>query len=260
MFRGFDVKIATYDEYHYRKGLEIFSSNEAKVTETLQQFIGIDGVINGSDLQNNWFKNINSHIFISHSHQDKELAIALAGYLYEKFELLCFVDSCVWGYCDKLLKQLDNKYCRNDDGKSYNYELRNFSTTHVHMMLSTALNMMIDKSESIFFINTPNSLISSEITAHTYSPWIYSELSTSKIIRKITPKRHLISENRTFSTKEELENLNESLKIKYRVDLREYVELSETEIIEWAENKVATPEEALDNLYEKKPPKRRLTI
>lgn len=53
------------------------------------------------------------------------------------------------------------------------------------MMLSVALMKMIDKSESMFFYNTPSSFKQSSIITNgsTYSPWIYHELQTSKIIR-----------------------------------------------------------------------------
>lgn len=78
--------------------------------------------------------------------------------LYDEFKLTAFVDSCVWGYCDDLLKQIDNEYCKKKDGKTYDYELRNYTTSHVHMMLSTALIEMIDNTECIMFYNTPSSV------------------------------------------------------------------------------------------------------
>lgn len=56
------------------------------------------------------------------------------------------------------------------------------------MMLSTALNNMIDSTECLFFLNTPNSIsLSNEITNEqkfTYSPWLYSELTTASIVEK----------------------------------------------------------------------------
>ena len=62
------------------------------------------------------------------------------------------------GYCDDLLRQIDNEHCKKEDGKTYDYNLRNYTTSHVHMMLSTALTEMIDKTECIMFYNTPNSV------------------------------------------------------------------------------------------------------
>lgn len=57
-----------------------------------------------------------------------------------------------------MLRQIDDKYCRNKTGDTYNYDRRNYSTSHVHMMLSTALTEMMNISECIMFFNTPNSV------------------------------------------------------------------------------------------------------
>ena len=53
------------------------------------------------------------------------------------------------------------------------------------MMLSIALSNMIDECESVFLLNTPQSIslednINKEQTS---SPWIYNELSIANIIR-----------------------------------------------------------------------------
>ena len=140
MYRGFNVTKKSYDEHHYQVGLELFNSIKNSTIEKLDKYIGINGVINGSDLENDWFGDIDAHIFISHSHIDEKLAISLAGYLFEKHKIKCFVDSCVWEYSNILLRQIDNKYCKNIDSDTYNYDTRNYSTSHVHMMLSCALN------------------------------------------------------------------------------------------------------------------------
>jgi hypothetical protein len=52
-------------------------------------------------------------------------------------------------------------------------------------MLNTALTKLIDKTECLFFINTPHSITSENtIRDKTNSPWIYSELVISELIRK----------------------------------------------------------------------------
>jgi hypothetical protein len=254
MYRGFNVTLNTYDEYFYKVGLELFKELENMTIKQLDKYVGINGVINGSELQNDWFREIDSHIFISHSHTDAKLAIALSGYLYTQHKVKCFVDSCIWGYSNNLLKEIDDKYCKNPNNNTYNYETRNFSTSHVHMMLSSALNKMIDKCESLFLINTPNSLETSDIQKETYSPWIYAEILTSKLIEKKVPLRHLrIGLERKKETFSKAENLNESLKIKYKLDLDHLTDLSEEEIISWCSISTKNPENALDNLYKYKP-------
>jgi hypothetical protein len=262
MYRGFNVTIKTYDEFHYKIGLKMFNEMRDSTIKQLDKYVGVNGVINGSELENDWFSEIDSHIFVSHSHTDEKLAIALAGYLFEKHKIKCFVDSCVWGYSNELLKQIDNRYCKNTENNTYNYDTRNFSTSHVHMMLSASLNKMIEKCESLFLINTPNSIETSDILKETYSPWIYSEILISKLIEKKIPPRHLrVGLERRVETFSKAENLNENLKIKYKLDLDHLVDLSEHEIISWGIIPSDTPEKALDILYHHKPaPQKQLIL
>lgn len=140
------------------KGNEIFEKHEEEVQDCLSRYITEDGIINGSDLKEHWFSISEKDIFISHSHKDINKVKAFAGWIYETFGLEAFIDSCSWGYCDDLLRKIDNRYCYNTKTKTYNYKLRNYTTSHVHMMLSTALTEMMDKTECIIFFNTPNSI------------------------------------------------------------------------------------------------------
>lgn len=71
--------------------------------------------------------------------------------LHDCFGLEAFIDSCSWGYCDDLLNKIDKKYCYDSKKKTYDYHLRNYTTSHVHMMLSTALAEMMDNTECIIF-------------------------------------------------------------------------------------------------------------
>ncbi|MBC1888116.1 hypothetical protein HCA63_07115 [Listeria booriae] len=58
------------------------------------------------------------------------------------------------------------------------------------MMLSTALNDIINQTECLFFLNTPESLSVNESTnKKTNSPWIYSELKTASIVRRVHPRK-----------------------------------------------------------------------
>lgn len=161
-----------------------------KIKETMKNFT-INGKNDGNKIQANWFPEINADVFISHSHDDKELAKALGGFILKNAKLKPFIDSEVWGYSNELLKNIDNKYCKIKNKNFYDYELRNHSTSHVHMMLSVALMQMISKSKYFIFLDTPNSnesnntLIKDNDINKTNSPWIYYELIISKILCKI---------------------------------------------------------------------------
>lgn len=189
MYRGFNLSLKEnyFEQDDFEKlqeiGSESFSNQRAKIIEKISSFANGDGFLDGSKMQANWFPQIKADIFISHSHKDEALAIALAGWLKDTFGLTAFIDSCVWGYANELLKQIDAVYCLNGN-HSYSYEKRNYSTSHVHMMLSVALTQMIDNTECLFFLNTPNSITPNTIINQTESPWIYSEIATTHLIRR----------------------------------------------------------------------------
>lgn len=254
MYRGFKVSDLSFnneEEYH-RIGKTIFDGFNLEAYNSLKKYISINGVLDGEKMQEDWFPSIKAHVFISHSHNDRDLAITFAGFLKKEFQIIAFIDSCIWGYANDLLKLLDNKYCKIDGKNSYQYDLRNYSTSHVHMMLSTALTKMIDKTECLFFINTPNSIIASEIEEKTLSPWIYAEIETSKMIRVSRPKRPI---RKKFSGGV-LEKANESLLIKYPINSGHLTEVEPEKL-----NKIPTttnPEDALDKLYELYPIKKLL--
>ncbi|MFC0476256.1 hypothetical protein ACFFHF_13535 [Robertmurraya beringensis] len=152
MYAGFNL-ITNDDFIAFRNnGNTIYNNKKRIIEEELKKFLLNDGSLDGTEMQNSWFPQINADIFLSHSHNDKEKAIALAGWINATFGLTVFIDSCVWGSADALLRIIDDEYCKNVDSPTYSYEKRNFSTSHVYMMLSSALTMMIDKTECVIFL------------------------------------------------------------------------------------------------------------
>lgn len=252
MYRGFNLEISeTIDERIYSsKGKEHKDKMSEELIERLVHFISVDGVIDGNKVIENWFPVIECDIFLSHSHKDEQKAIALAGLLYENFGLKTFIDSTAWGFSDILLKFFDDKYCKHENGTSYSYEKRNFSTAHVHLMLNSALNKMIDSCEALFFLNTPNSMsINDTIDGKTRSPWIFSELATTQIIRKKTPQR-LKQQTRTFSSKVTLsESARAQLNIEYQIELSHFTKLDLYDIRHWIDKAKYSRENPLDILY-----------
>lgn len=258
MYRGFNLKIPNdFNNPNLLKlGKEILRLTNESVKDSIDKYLLNNGSLDGNKIIENWFPEFTSHIFLSHSHKDEEKAMVLAAMLYKEFEILTFVDSTVWGYSNELLKKIDNKYCLHPNGENYDYEKRNYSTAHVHLMLSTALNNMIDKSECLFFLNSPNSIsTSTEINQKTNSPWIFSEIATSKIIRKQTPKR-LKRETRVYSSNE-MKMMNESaqiqLNVEYELELSHLQDLNTNDIMKWINTKAISAENALDNLYKQNP-------
>lgn len=233
-FKLNNICSAEFSEY-YNDGIAFFNKCKCEVQDALSTFIKTDGKVDGSKLQEHWFSTESKYdVFLSHSHQDEELAISLAGYLKKEMQLSVFIDSCLWGYSNELLKEIDNNYCIHSNGTSYDYDKRNYSTSHVHMMLSIALANMIDRCESTFFLNTPNSISLQEgiQREETMSPWIYHEIATANTIRQKSLQDYRY-EIRHFDDGQRMlfENASQ-LQITYDIDklLKDFLSLSAVEL------------------------------
>ncbi|MFJ7007930.1 hypothetical protein [Pseudomonas putida] len=132
-----------------------------------------------------------THVFLSHSHADEKRAIELAIELRDR-GINVFVDSCVWGASQHLLEKLIAYYAEQKGGGQPLSE-REVSdlAAGVHLMLVGALQEMIDRTELFVFLNTEKSvpLKAYEGSDRTFSPWIYSELQFSSMVRRRVPAR-----------------------------------------------------------------------
>ena len=115
----------------------------------------------------------------------------VAGLLNSCFKLTVFIDSMFWRSADNLLKRIDDEYCLQEGSKTYDYYKRNFSTSHVHAMLTAAIMKAMDQAEIIIFLNTPNSVpVLSETMKkgnydeYTLSPWIYEEILLTTMLKE----------------------------------------------------------------------------
>lgn len=269
MYSKFEVSVGNFCygqemNSHLSSGQSIFAECRSDVKSVLEKYILPGGALDGDMMKEEWFKSQKYDVFLSHSHKDIDKVKAFSGWLYDKFGLKCFIDSCAWGYCDDLLRKIDDKYCWNKSGETYNYERRNYSTAHVHMMLSTALTEVMDLSECVMFFNTPNSVslvddlncIKNGNNKHgkvkvSISPWIYHELAMSSYLKQTIPDR-LRKKYATFAEHSEIRAQKE-LEIQYKIS--KYLEgmnkLSDEDLLMWnnqyKKNKLVHP---LDVLYE----------
>ncbi|MDB4922909.1 hypothetical protein [Mucilaginibacter sp.] len=266
MYRGFQLNLdpKKFSDY-LANGEQIHEVLLDGFKEVLDQYAVSDTVLDGSKMQADWFPQAHGDIFISHAHADQKLAMGLAGWLYEKFEIIAFIDSCIWGHADVLLRNIDDVHCKDPKTGNYNYQRRNRSTAHVHIMVNNALSKMIDHMECLFFLDTPKSTVRELVEKKTQSPWIYSELSISRIIRKRIPERAQITELfKAFSGGGALnESQREEVQIQYMLELDHLVKLNTTDLEFWArafqtKKKLIHVKEGhpLDTLYEIKPLKK----
>lgn len=267
MYSKFNCDISNYfyNEYikqYHETGRKIYENFQQQCECSLKPFLLDNGHIDGTALKDIWFSISNADVFISHSHKDIEKVKAFAGWLKGKFGLTAFIDSCAWGYCDDLLKLIDDKFCKHQDEKTYDYKLRNYTTSHVHTMLSAALLDMIDRTECLIFYNTPQSIcLKDELNKvdkaeKTLSPWIYSELSATRVLRCQKPDRSKrLSESFEYRDSSKF-NDSKLPHIEYDVSasIENMIKLNDDVLIEW-ESKHTTGEYSLDTLYKLVGPK-----
>lgn len=240
MFIGFElsgINLTKEDVSDYKdilvKGRKRYISQKRMVETVIDSFVLKNGNIDGTKMQANWFPQVKVDIFLSHSHNDEDMAIFLSEVFRRVFGLEVFIDSCLWGYADDLLKIIDDRFCLRPDREIYDYKKRNRSTSHVHMMLTTALTKMMDNAECVMFLNTPNSVTPEDTIKKTGSPWIYAEIAMTQLIRH-RPKedyrfRHLTE---SFSQKEQIDN-EMSLSVEYTIPTHHLISINGGTMADW---------------------------
>lgn len=238
-----------YSRCYYDAGKACLEAHKTKIKRKLDQFIDYNtGIIDGSALEKELFQEINVDVFLSHSHSDEVLAISFAGWLKSNFGLNTFVDSCVWEYADDILKEINNRYnllrTEKDGSKTYSHGKANYAASHIYLMLNSALNNMINKTECFMFLDTEHSCIhmdKAKAPDKTLSPWIYSEIVMANTMKITFP-------NRPIFTSELRHSFSESLKISHDLDLSTFVDLGATDLANWKYQK-KDDMHPLDTLY-----------
>ena len=243
MYRAFELTLdkAVLDEDCPRNcvtiGKNLMTPLEHNIEELLREVMR-SGTIDGTELSARYFPTLKTDVFLSHSHNDKNLAYMIAGILNTYFGLNTFIDSFFWGSADKLLREIDNKYCWQEESDTYNYRKRNFSTSHVHAMLTSSIMKAMDSAEIIIFLNTSNSVpdleeaISNEgYNEYTLSPWIYEEMLLTKMLKETNWEVY----RRDWSMGEEaiLEHFAEQLNVKYKLPNENLIPLTLDDIDKW---------------------------
>lgn len=226
-------------DYNLRKKYKQISFDEEKldVYKNLQLLVkGKNGVVDGDELQKYVFptgRNGDYDAFISHSHNDKEAAVILASFLTSCCGLKVFLDSYVWKSADGLLRHIDDLYCKQDDG-NYNYKRRNFSTSHVHAMLSMAIMDIIDKTDCCIFIDSKHSIalhnLKNSNKAQTLSPWLFEEIFMMKSLPRHL-RRHL-GELKEFSKAVGVTREFAELEMVHGVDTGDFMPIDHSDLLQ----------------------------
>ncbi|PNG32247.1 hypothetical protein A1395_22360 [Pseudomonas protegens] len=249
MDRGFNLSINTGPyPVDFTKVRAYKDANQKRVDDLAQLMINED-TFDASLILKSLFPAVKADIFLSHSSKDANEAIQIALELQEKCGLNVFVDSCIWGSIYDLLKAIDNKYCRREGQTTYDYDERNRSTAHVHMILTTALQSMIDQTDTIIFMNTDQSISlkhSVDEKQKTLSPWIHMELNFSTLVRRRSRKSTVIVNKRALNEVYSAENLN----VAHEAPTSHLTSITEGDFRQWMLNSSALKgSKAIDLLY-----------
>ncbi|QUM86156.1 toll/interleukin-1 receptor domain-containing protein [Moritella sp. 28] len=249
--------VPTFDYLIHKLAIE---KKQKSIAQGLQQAY-VDGFGYDADLlQQSWFPMVKgAHVFISHSHADKDFATNLAIWLKHHFGIEAFIDSYIWGYALDLQKKIDEEHCLQVGKTTYDYDKRNFTTSHVHLMLANSLTRMLDECECLMFIQSSNSLLdtteSDNFTSktHTASPWIMHELNTSTLLRS-NPKIRRVSTNLESRSLDAMEMILEKAGSRdfsafYKLDLEQLLVINRSNIESWSLNDSSKGYHALTELY-----------
>ncbi len=247
MYRAFKTKSLSFKRTSDDRTQYESHANNVKRALSLAS---ANGKLDGTELRDTWFpQQIDAQVFISHSHKDVNTAIQLSNWLHSELGIKAFIDSAVWLYADDLLREIDNKYCFKESSQTYSYEKRNGTTAHVHMMLATAISLMLDSCECALFLDTPNSVSREDAIEQTESPWLMYELNLMSVIRPKPPSRQILFSEGVLNDKQI--RAKASANIAYDLDLSQLTHLSAENISSWrdeCEGRAGT--RALDKLYE----------
>ena len=250
MFKAYDLKLS---DWQIRKFTEKYGSqrDDKKLVQKMHDCL-IDyanngwttpDFENGDELRDNWFPYIEADIFMSHSHDDLNIARCIKNGIETELGLNVFLDEDVWSYCDELLKQIDKVYCYDEKRDAYSYKRRNYTTAVVHNLLSIALTKMIDKTECVFFLNTNNSNLSSEYESNvtTGSVWINYELWMVDVLERKKTRKSVVFDSLTEGRQLE--------KMKFNPPTKRLKELTFSTFEHWLSNGRSVGVHPLDCLY-----------
>lgn len=200
----------------------IYPSPQLAIRESLKEYVVDSKILDGNRIMQDCFPQIDDvNVFISHSHNDEDVAIQLANIIYKSCKAKSFIDSMVWDYADELLKDIDNIYCKDKTTGRYWYNSRNRTTAYVHMMLATSLTQMMDKCDCIIFIDTPNSIEQNVLRGDaTFSPWIFHELATLHTLRVTLPPDFFAMEKLATDSRARMASFSESRKVDIALPLK----------------------------------------
>ena len=204
--------------------------------QEINRLINSDSILDASTILNIVSPQGGFDVFISHYHENEEIALNVASILQSQ-GYKPFVDSQCWLHFDNIAGQLNDLHYHKDNkgNEVYNHDKTIMVQKHCDVLLLSALAKVISKCNYLIFINPPESMIGiehyskqSSNSPKTYSPWIYWELLFAGILNE-----------RNTSMNEHFADSLSIPKIEYPLDVKNMVKINAYNVINnnWKEKK-----------------------
>ena len=260
MYKGYHLSMASELLSHYalraesESYKEIGRAQKEAVQKVIQaKILSGKWVIAGAETESEWFPQLKKHVFISHSHKDEDAALLMAGVLKGRLGIDAFVDSAAWGCYRELAEYLYDVSRRGYPSitSQQTTQLKMSATEHAHCMLSKSLIQMMDRCECLIFLDTPASVGLRNISIDrrsTFSPWIYTEIEASRLLRRYKYPRFLVKvaneSLRSFAMDEA-----PRVEVVYPLNLEHLDKLSPQMLLQWVANVEEKKSRLADDKY-----------
>ncbi len=243
---------------HYKKAgqhhLRGHCENMRKIVSQIEKFIEASNKSSDKMFQKFSFPTIAADVFILCSHADMDCVNALAGWLKENFDLNVFVDANLWNYADASLVSRNNIHS-NASETTVNNPIDKCAQ-NMDFMLMAAVEKIIDDVECVILLEqeeSENIYKSSSEAAHTLSPWIFSEIFCSQIIRKKPLAFYREYSYADTCLTAESADMRLSFDIIYDMENGNLIEIDNVHLMQWLKEKKLCESECfyyLDILYQ----------
>lgn len=239
-----------------------YAKKDVDILLDVKKYIDNNNKINTQEIMKMIFPINVPHLFISHKSEFASDAIRLANVLYDKFNIVSFIDSQVWHHIDDVGNMINQKVSKIREGgfsTTYNHRSANIVASNMFAMLSSSLFEVMDCSDGFIYIDSNNNLVDTlekdkATGLKTQSPWIFLEMIyASKLRKKMHVRPRIMAEDGMFKSKvgAESRSIEDRVSFHYSADIIDSIEVSSfSDILNMPRNQ-SHPLLNLDNIYNK---------
>jgi len=248
--------------YSYSDSQLTYAKKSDDVLNEVRDYVSKNERIDTNEIMKRMFPIDDPHIFISHKSEHASDAIRLANVLYDKFNIISFIDSQVWHHIDEVSNIINNKISKIreiGDTITYSHKSTSIVASNMFAMLSSSLFEVMDCSDGFIYIDSNKNKQIDEIdkgnvkSLKTQSPWLFLEMTYASKLRKKMHKRPSmrLAEDAMLKGRVGIESLSTRQKIEFDYSK----EIIESVTISSIKNAISLPRNNshplynLDNIY-----------